>query len=137
MFGDVNEVKLMGNVTSDVECKFTPSGTPVLNFSIATNRSYKQNDQWVEEVTYHSIVLWRNADKIAERIKKGTRLYLEGRLTVRSWEANGERKYRTEIMADRVILIDRYNKPEAGNTKPTDNPEPEFSNTQMVEDGAI
>lgn len=130
MFGDINSVQIMGNVTSDVECKYTPSGAAVLNFSVATNRSYKQNEEWKEEATYHNITLWRNADKVAERIKKGTRIHIEGRLTTRSWQKDGETKYRTEILAERVILIDRYN-------KFSDSEPPieayEHDNSQMVE----
>jgi single-strand DNA-binding protein len=118
MFGDINEIRLMGNVTSDVECKYTPSGTPVLTFSIATNRSYKKNDEYVDEVTYHNVVAWRNAESLAKRIVKGTRIYIEGRLTIRSWEKNGERRYRAEIITERPILIDRYIKPEGQQDTP-------------------
>ncbi|BCX13945.1 MAG: hypothetical protein KatS3mg085_477 [Candidatus Dojkabacteria bacterium] len=109
MFGDVNKVILMGNVTNEPDLRFTPSGSAVLNFGIATNRSYKKNDEWENEVTYHNIVVWRNAEALAQRIKKGTRVYIEGRLQTRSWEnSEGQKQYKTEVNADDVILVARY-----------------------------
>jgi single-strand DNA-binding protein len=113
MFGDVNKVILMGNVTNDPDLRFTPSGSAVLNFGIATNRSYRKDETWENEVTYHNIVVWRNAEALAQRIKKGTRVYIEGRLQTRSWEnAEGQKQYKTEVNADNVILVARYNEGE-------------------------
>lgn len=138
MFGDINEVRVMGNITADVECRFTPKGTPVLNFSIATNRSYKQDDEWKEEVTFHNVTLWRNADSVVKRIQKGTRIYVEGRLTTRSWESNGEKRYRTEILADRVILINKLKDIGESDPGPSDDDNKEhFDNTELVENGGI
>lgn len=110
MFSDINKVTLMGNVTQDPDLRFTPSGAAVLNFSMATNRSYKQGDEWKDEVTFHNIVAWRSAEQLAKRIKKGTRLIVEGRVQNRSWDdaETGQKRYKTEINADDVILIARY-----------------------------
>ncbi len=110
MFGDLNKVQLMGNVTNDPDLRFTPSGSAVLNFSIATNRSYKVGEEWKEEVAFHNIVVWRNAESLAKRLKKGTRIYVEGRLNTRSWDdtETGKKNYKTEVIVDNVILIARY-----------------------------
>lgn len=109
MFGDVNKVALMGNVTNDPELRYTPGGSAVMNFSLATNRSYQKDNDWVDEATFHNIVVWRSAENLAKRIKKGTRVYIEGRIQVRSWENDqGQKQYKTEIVADDVILVARY-----------------------------
>ncbi|MFC1780140.1 single-stranded DNA-binding protein [Patescibacteria group bacterium] len=114
MFGDINEVRVMGNLTRDPELRTISSGTSVCNFSVATNRKYQQNDEWKEEVEFHNVVLWaQRAEFFTERAKKGTRVYIEGRLQTRSWEdQNGSKQYKTEIVANRVLLIDRYEKSE-------------------------
>jgi single-strand DNA-binding protein len=111
LFDDINEVRLMGNITQDPDLRFTPSGSAVLNFSMATNRSYKLNEEWKEEVTFHNIVVWANlAQQLSTRIKKGTKVHVEGRLQTRTWESEGKKNYKTEIVANNVILIDRYEK---------------------------
>ena len=126
MFGDINKAEVMGNLTRDPELRTTNSGTPVCSFSIATNRRYQQNDEWKEEVEFHNIVLWGNrAESFVQRAKKGTRVYVEGRLQTRSWEGeNGVKNYRTEIVALRILLIDRYEKPEMTSDGP-----PEFDSS--------
>lgn len=100
---------LMGNVTKDPDLRFTPSGTAVLNFSIATNRRYQQDNEWKDAVSFHNIVVWRNAESLAKRLRKGTRIYIEGRLDTRSWDdSEGKKQYKTEVNADQVILIARF-----------------------------
>ncbi|MCA9386563.1 single-stranded DNA-binding protein [Candidatus Dojkabacteria bacterium] len=109
MFGDINRATLMGNVTRDPELRYTTSGSAVLSFSIATNRRYKSGDDWKDEVAYHNIVVWRSAENLAKRLKKGTRIYVEGRMQTRSWDGDdGKKNYKTEVVADSVILIDRF-----------------------------
>ncbi len=109
MFGDINRATILGNVTKDPELRFTPSGSAVLSFSVATNRRYQKNNEWVDSPNFHNIVVWNNAEELSKRIKKGTRLYLEGRIETRSWESqDGKKNYKTEINAEKVILIDRY-----------------------------
>lgn len=109
MFGDINRATLMGNVTRDPELRYTPSGTAVLSFSLATNRRYKSGDDWKDEASFHNIVVWRNAESLSQRLKKGTRMHIDGRIQTRSWDdADGKKNYKTEIVADNVILIDRY-----------------------------
>ncbi len=109
MFGDINRVTLMGNVTKDPDLRYTPSGSAVVSFSIATNRRYQKDNQWLDEVAFHNIVVWNNAEGLAKRIRKGTRIYVEGRVQTRSWDGqDGKKNYKTEIIAEKVILIARY-----------------------------
>lgn len=125
MFGDVNEVRIMGNITRDPELRSISTGTSVCNFSVATNRRYQQNDEWKEEVEFHNVVIWgQRAESFAQRARKGTRVYIEGRLQTRSWEdQNGSKQFKTEIVVNRIILIDRYEKGE-GVTGDQDSGEP-------------
>ncbi|MBD3280162.1 single-stranded DNA-binding protein [Candidatus Dojkabacteria bacterium] len=112
VFGDLNEAQVIGNITQDLEVRYTTGGSAVVNFSVATNRSYRKQgaDDWTEEVTFHNIVVWGNdAEYMSQRASKGTRVYIKGRLQTRSWDdADGKKNYRTEIVANRVILLDRY-----------------------------
>lgn len=112
LFGDLNQVKLLGNITQDIELRYTSNSTPVANFSVATNRRFKQNDQWQDATDFHNVVVFGNlADQLGKRAKKGTRVLVEGRLQTRSWEGNdGKKNYRTEVIADDVYLIDRFEK---------------------------
>ncbi len=100
----LNKVILIGNLTRDPELKAIPSGTKVCTFSIATNRTYKDKDGKKQEIVeYHNIVVFaRIAELVAQYLKKGSQAYVEGRLQTRSWEQNGEKKYRTEIVAETV-----------------------------------
>jgi len=100
----INKVILYGNLTRDPELKALPSGQNVCSFSIATNRTYKDRDGKKQEQTeFHNIVVFgKNADNIATYMRKGSALYIEGRLQTRSWEKDGEKKYRTEVVAEIV-----------------------------------
>ena len=102
----VNKVILVGNIGRDAETKFTPSGASVTNFSLATSRRWKdQGGEWKEETDWHNVQLWK-AEKLAEYLKKGTSVYIEGRLRHRSYEdKDGQKRYVTEIVADDVILL--------------------------------
>lgn len=104
----------MGNVTKDPEIRYTASGTAVCSISLATNRSYKQGEEWKTETEFHNVTLWaRLAENANERLRKGTKVLITGRLQTRSREdKDGVKKYKTEIVADDMILIDRYNKQE-------------------------
>jgi len=105
----VNKVILIGNLGKDPEVKFTPSGLPVAKFSIATNESYKDKaGEWQERTEWHNIVAWqRLAEIVGEYLKKGSKVYIEGRLQTSSWEdkQSGEKKYRTEIVAQDLVLL--------------------------------
>jgi len=112
LFGDINEVRLLGNITSEPEFRYTPNGTAVGNFSVATNRRYKMGEEWKEEVEFHNIVVWAGlANSLMGRVKKGTRVMVVGRLQTRSWDGkDGAKRYKTELIADDTFLIDRYEK---------------------------
>lgn len=112
VFGDLNKVEIIGNITQDIDLRYTANGSAVTNFSIATNRSYKLGEEWKDEVSFHNIVVWANdAEQLGQRAKKGTRIYVQGRLQTRSWDdQEGKKQYRTEIIAERIILLDRYEK---------------------------
>ena len=102
----INKVILFGNLTRDPELKALPSGMNVVNFSIATNRVFRDREGKKQEQTeFHTIVVFgRQADTVAQYMKKGSSVFIEGRLQTRSWDdkTSGEKKYRTEIVADRV-----------------------------------
>ncbi|PIR86302.1 single-stranded DNA-binding protein [Candidatus Kaiserbacteria bacterium CG10_big_fil_rev_8_21_14_0_10_43_70] len=100
----LNKVMLYGNLTRDPELKSLPSGIQVTNFSIATNRVYKDRDgNKQEQAEFHNIVVFgRQAETVSQYLKKGSAAYVEGRLQTRSWEQDGQKKYRTEIIAERV-----------------------------------
>lgn len=100
----LNKVFIIGNLTRDPELKSLPSGIQVTSFSVATNRVWKdKNGAKQEAVDYHNIVVFgRQADVAAQYLKKGSSLYIEGRLQTRSWDGqDGKKNYRTEIIADR------------------------------------
>ncbi|MCA9363726.1 single-stranded DNA-binding protein [Candidatus Kaiserbacteria bacterium] len=100
----LNKAMIYGNLTRDPELKSLPSGMQVCSFSLATNRVYKDRDGARQEQTdYHNIVVFgRQAETVNQYLKKGSGALVEGRLQTRSWEKDGQKQYRTEIIADRV-----------------------------------
>jgi len=100
----LNKVFIIGNLTRDPELKALPSGSKVCSFGMATNRVFKNKDGQRQDATeYHNIVVFgRIAEVSAQYLKKGAQALVEGRLQTRSWEADGQKKYRTEIVADAV-----------------------------------
>lgn len=99
----LNRATIIGNLTRDPELKSLPSGVKVASFSVATNRVwYDQNKQKQEATDYHNIVSFgKQAETIAQYMKKGSSIYVEGRLQTRSWEQDGKKNYRTEIIAEK------------------------------------
>ena len=103
----VNKVLLIGNLGRDAETKFTPSGTSVTRFAVATTRSWKdqQTNEWKEETNWTNVVLWRQ-ENLANYLTKGKQIYVEGRLQTRSYDdKDGKKVYTTEVVADEVILL--------------------------------
>ena len=98
----LNKVIIYGNLTRDPELKALPSGQQLASFGIATNRTYKdKNGQKQESTEFHNIVAFgRTAEIIAQYVKKGRPLFVEGRMQTRSWESDGQKKYRTEIVVE-------------------------------------
>jgi single-strand DNA-binding protein len=109
MAKSVNKVILVGNLGKDPEVKYTPNGTAVAKFSVATNERFKdKSGEWQDRTEWHNIVAWqRLAEIVGEYIKKGSKVYIEGRLQTSSWEdkQSGEKKYRTEIIAQDLVML--------------------------------
>ena len=109
MAKSVNKVILIGNLGKDPEVKYTPSGTPVAKFTLATNERYKdKSGEWQDRTEWHNVVAWqRLAEIVGEYLKKGSKAYVEGRLQTSSWEdkQSGEKKYRTEVIAQDLVLL--------------------------------
>lgn len=101
----INKAIIYGNLTRDPELKSLPSGMQVASFSLATNRVWKdKNGAKQESVDYHNVVIFgRQAELAAQYLKKGSGVFVEGRMQTRSWDAaDGQKKYRTEVVADRM-----------------------------------
>lgn len=121
---NLNKAMIIGNVVRDPEMRTTPGGQNVTSFSVATNLVWKdQSGQKQEKVEFHNVVAWRRLAEISNQyLKKGSKVYIEGRIQTRSWDdPNGVKRYRTEIIAENMIMLDR-----AGNT-PSNN---DFSTAQ-------
>lgn len=100
----MNFVVLLGNLGNNPELKYTPSGSPVATFSIATNESYKDKEgKLVEKAEWHRIVCWnKTAEVAAKYLHKGDKVLVQGKIQTRSWEAQGGKRYITEIVANRI-----------------------------------
>ena len=110
MAKSVNKVILIGTLGKDPELKYTPQGTAVTKFSMATNENFKDktSGEWKERTEWHNIVCWqRTAEVAAEYLKKGRQVYIEGRLTTRSWDDkdSGQKRYMTEVVANDLVLL--------------------------------
>ncbi|MCR4331019.1 MAG: single-stranded DNA-binding protein [Patescibacteria group bacterium] len=113
----LNKAFIIGNLTRDPELKSLPSGMKVTSFSVATNRVWKDKDGKRQEGTdYHNIVVFgRQAETVAQYLKKGSSALVEGRIQTRSWDGqDGKKNYRTEIVADRVQFGTRGSDSSAG-----------------------
>jgi len=119
MSKSVNSVQLLGNLTKDPTLKYTPSGTAVINFAIATNRSYKDKttDEWKDIPEFTNIVFWgKSAEIIGQYCKKGNKIFVQGRLQTRSWDDKntGTKRYMTEVVGNEFTLLTP--KPQQGAT---------------------
>lgn len=103
----LNKVMLIGNVSADLELKYTPNGSAVCTISMATDESYKDKDgQKVERTEFHRIVFWRKlAEVVGQYVKKGSLIYIEGKLSTRSYDKDGQKHYSTEIVADQMTML--------------------------------
>lgn len=105
----LNKVMLIGNVGKDPEVNFTPTGVKVAQFRLATSETWKDKDGAVQEHTdWHTIIAWRGlADVVEKLVRRGTRIYVEGKIQSRSFEdRDGNKRYVTEIVADNLLLLD-------------------------------
>lgn len=106
----LNRIMVIGNVGTDPEMRYTPSGAPVTSFRIATSRSYNAPDgERKQETEWFTVVAWRNlAEQVNQYLAKGRKAYVEGRLHSNSYQRqDGQMSFRNEIIADRVLFLDR------------------------------
>jgi single-strand DNA-binding protein len=109
----LNKVQLIGNLTREPEMRYTTGGTPVVTFGLATNKSWKdQNGELKEIAEFHNIVAWNKMAEICQQLlAKGMKVYIEGSLSTRSWEAeDGSTRYKTEVRVNDMILLDSKGK---------------------------
>jgi single-strand DNA-binding protein len=102
-----NRVMLIGNLTRDIELRHTPGGTAVTDMGMAVNDRRKNTQgEWVDEVTYVDVTLWgRIAEIASEYLRKGSPVFIEGRLKLDSWEAEGQKKYKLRVVGERLQLL--------------------------------
>ncbi|MBU0667947.1 single-stranded DNA-binding protein [Patescibacteria group bacterium] len=113
----LNRAQLIGNLTRDPELRQVPGGATVATFSVATNFSWTdQSGQRQDKAEYHNVVAWRKLAEICgQYLKKGGKVFIEGRIQTRDWEGeDGQKRYRTEIVADNMIMLDRKGEPVSG-----------------------
>ena len=113
----LNKVMLIGNLTRDPEMRYTNSGTPVVTFGMATNKSWKDTNGEVKELAeFHNVVAWNKMAEICQQLlAKGMKVYVEGSLNTRSWQADDNTtRSKTEVRVDDMILLDSKGKQGAG-----------------------
>jgi len=105
----VNKVILVGNVGKDPEVRHLDNNLVVASFSLATSETYKRNGEKITNTEWHNITLWRGLAEVAEKyVKKGSQLYIEGRIRTRSYDdKEGNKRYITEIIGDNMQMLDR------------------------------
>lgn len=106
MSRSINRVTLLGHLGKDAEIRFTPSGVPRAQFSLATSRRWKPKDssEWKEETDWHNCILWRCAN-VQEYLTKGKQVFIEGRLQTRTYEKDGQKHWVTEVICDELVLL--------------------------------
>ncbi len=121
----LNKAMIIGNLGRDPEMRYTPNGQAVTQFTVAVNRNYRDaNNEWQEETEWFRVVCWAQlAERTAEYLRKGRKVYVEGRLQTRSWEGqDGQKRYTTELIANTVTPLDPRprdeNAPEPAGARP-------------------
>jgi single-strand DNA-binding protein len=113
---EMNKIILIGRVTRDLELRYTPANQAVVTFNVASSRNYKdaQSGEWKEIVSFIPVVAWgKQAEMVADRLKKGSAVYVEGRLQSRSWESKqGEKRTTLEVIADKFQFLTKNEKSE-------------------------
>lgn len=134
----VNKVILIGNIGQDPELRYTSAGIAVATFTLATNESWKDQDGNTQERTqWHNLIAWRKLAEICgEYLKKGSRIYVEGRLQYRNYDdKNGIKRYVTEIIVDQMMMLDSKSSSQADNTSMLSNAQAtEESSTDKLDD---
>lgn len=118
-----NSVQLMGNLARDPELRNTASGAAVCSFGLAVNRKFKQGDDWKTEACFVDVTVWaKQAENCAKYLNKGSLVFLEGRLNYQTWEADGQKRNKLEVVANNVQFLGQ----KSGETAPTNNDEIPF-----------
>jgi single-strand DNA-binding protein len=140
MARSLNKAMLIGNLTRDPEMRYTPQGAAVCTFGVATNRSWTaESGEKKEDVEFHNIVAWNKLAEICSQLlKKGRKVYVEGRLSTRSWQGqDGTQKQRTEVViTDMVILDKKSDNPDEGGDVPDVGMEPQVAPVEVAENPA-
>lgn len=125
----VNKVILIGNLTRDPELRYTPQGTPVASFGIATNREWTVDGVKKEAADFHNIVAWNKLGELCSQLlAKGSKVYVEGRLQTRDWvDAEGSKRYKTEVVIDEMIVL--VSKKDGDDDYEMDSPSSEMSDS--------
>jgi single-strand DNA-binding protein len=132
----LNKAMIIGNLGRDPEMRYTPSGQAVTQFTVAVNRNYKDSSgEWKEETEWFRVVAWGPlAERTAEYLRKGRKVYVEGRLQTRNWEdKDGQKRYTTELVASTVTALDPRPREEGGEP-PAPRQTPASSAPQAPED---
>jgi len=141
MARSLNQVFLMGNLTRDPELRQTPSGQSVCSFSLALNRSYKdQSGEWQEATDYIDIVAWGPlGERVSQYLSKGRRCLVQGRMQSRSWEQEGQKRSKVEVLANDVTFLDSRgfneeggNSGNGGSSAPASKPAPSKKKDDVV-----
>lgn len=133
--GSVNKAMVLGNLGKDPEVKFTNSGQAVANFSIATSEQWtdKATGNKQEKTEWHRIVVWgKTAENCGQYLAKGRQVYVEGRIQTREYEKDGQKRYTTEIVADRVVFLGGK-----GDSADNSKPHPESSRQASSSSGGV
>lgn len=123
----VNKVILIGNLTRDPELRYTPQGTPVASFGIATNREWSVEGVKKEAADFHNIVAWNKLGELCgQLLSKGSKVYVEGRLQTRDWvDGEGSKRYKTEVVIDEMIVL--TSRKDGGSSEDYDMPSDEIT----------
>ena len=120
-----NKVMLMGNLTRDPELRFTANGSAVTSFGLAVNRKFKQGDEWKDDVCFVDITVWgKQGENCAEYLSKGRPAFVEGHLKFSTWESDGQKRNKLEVVANSVQFLGSRNDSQ-GDSSVGQVPEPE------------
>jgi len=110
-----NSVCIGGNLTSDPEIRYTPSGNAICSFGLALNRKFKKDDKWENEVEFFDVVAWgKQAETCGTHLAKGRAVMIKGRLQQETWEKDGQKRSKVKVVAEHVEFLPRYNAPDTG-----------------------
>jgi len=116
-----NRVIVLGNVTRDIELRYTPSGLAVTDLGMAVNDRVKRNEEWVEEATFLDVALFgRTAEVASEFLSKGSPVLIEGRLKLDTWETDGQKRSKLKVVGERLVMLGqgRGSRPETATQRP-------------------